>query len=103
MTFTVVSPPDIYNLLVSFFSLIFSIRILPTFFASFATDGIDGYSNAAGAIADGFSLKRALKKEYDPSYFLKNNDSYKFFKLLNDLIKTGPTGTNIMDIQLIIC
>ena len=72
-------------------------------FASFATDGIDGYSNAAGAIADGFSMKRALKRNYDPSFFLKNNNSYEFFKLLNDLIKTGPTGTNVMDIQLIIC
>jgi len=72
-------------------------------FASFATDGIDGHSNAAGAIADGFSMKRALKKNYDPSFFLKNNNSYEFFKLLNDLIKTGPTGTNVMDIQLIIC
>jgi len=48
-------------------------------------------------------MKRALKKNYDPSFFLKNNNSYEFFKLLNDLIKTGPTGTNVMDIQLIIC
>jgi len=72
-------------------------------FASFATDGIDGYSNAAGAIADSYSLKRALQKKFDPNYFLKNNNSYEFFKVLDDLIKTGPTGTNVMDIQLIIC
>ena len=71
-------------------------------FASFATDGIDGYSDAAGAIADSYSLKRALQKKFDPNYFLKNNNSYEFFKVLDDLIKTGPTGTNLMDIQLIL-
>jgi len=72
-------------------------------FISFATDGIDGFSDAAGAIADGYSLKRALQKKYDPNYFLKNNNSYEFFKVLDDLINTGPTGTNLMDIQLILC
>ena len=71
-------------------------------FASFATDGVDGYSDAAGAIADSYSLKRALQKKFDPNYFLKNNNSYEFFNVLDDLIKTGPTGTNLMDIQLIL-
>lgn len=70
--------------------------------ASFATDGIDGNSDASGAIADGFSFKRALEKGLKPGYYLENNDSYSFFKKLEDLLITGPTGTNVMDIQIII-
>ncbi|MCK5030322.1 MAG: DUF4147 domain-containing protein [Thermoplasmatales archaeon] len=71
-------------------------------FASFATDGIDGKSDAAGAVADGFSLIEARKKDLDPSGFLKENNSYNFFKRLDDLFMTGPTGTNVMDIQVIV-
>jgi glycerate-2-kinase len=71
-------------------------------FASFATDGVDGNSNASGAIADGFSYNRATKKNIDPKKYLKNNNSYEFFKILGDLIITGPTGTNVMDIQIVI-
>jgi glycerate-2-kinase len=71
-------------------------------FASFATDGIDGKSDAAGAIADGFSLIEARKKDLDPAGFLKENNSYNFFKRLDDLFMTGPTGTNVMDIQIIV-
>lgn len=70
--------------------------------ASFATDGIDGKSDAAGAIADGFSLFRANQKNLNPKIFLDDNNSYEFFKKLNDLFITGPTGTNVMDIQLIL-
>ncbi len=75
--------------------------IIPIF-ASFATDGIDGKSDAAGAVADGFSLVEARKKDLDPSGFLKENNSYNFFKRLDDLFMTGPTGTNVMDIQVIV-
>ena len=71
-------------------------------FASFATDGIDGTSNAAGAIADGFSMIRAQDKNLDPERFLKENNSYVFFKHLDDAFITGPTGTNVMDIHLLI-
>jgi hydroxypyruvate reductase/glycerate 2-kinase len=71
-------------------------------FASFATDGIDGESNAAGAVVDGFSLLEARKKNLDPTEFLKKNNSHNFFKKLDDLFITGPTGTNVMDIQLIV-
>jgi len=71
-------------------------------FASFATDGIDGTSNAAGAIADGFSMTRAQDKDLDPERFLKENNSYVFFKHLDDAFITGPTGTNVMDIHLLI-
>jgi glycerate-2-kinase len=71
-------------------------------FASFATDGIDGSSDAAGAIADSYSLYRAKENKLDPSKFLMENNSFEFFKNLGDILITGPTGTNVMDIQLII-
>lgn len=71
-------------------------------FASFATDGVDGMSDAAGAIADGFTLSRGIRKSLDPDVFLMDNNSYEFFKNLGDLLITGPTGTNVMDVQIII-
>jgi len=71
-------------------------------FSSFATDGIDGESDVAGAIADGFSLKRARRRNLDPDKYLKDNNSFEFFNVLGDLLITGPTGTNVMDIQIII-
>lgn len=64
------------------------------------TDGVDGPTDAAGAIADGTTLARAAELGLDPKKYLANNDSYNFFKLLGDLIITGPTGTNLMDISL---
>jgi len=70
--------------------------------ASFATDGIDGKSNAAGAIADGFTYSRAKNKDLSPERYLEENNSYEFFSFLNDLLITGPTGTNVIDIQLIL-
>ena len=69
-------------------------------FSSFATDGVDGVSNAAGAIADGFSYKRAKEKKLDFNTFLDNNNSYEFFKSLEDVLLTNPTGTNVMDLQV---
>ncbi|KYK20496.1 hypothetical protein AYK21_06195 [Thermoplasmatales archaeon SG8-52-2] len=71
-------------------------------FSSFATDGIDGNSDAAGAIADEYTLKRAERKNMDPKKYLDNNDSYEFFKNLNDLLITNHTGTNVMDIQVLV-
>lgn len=71
-------------------------------FSSFATDGIDGTSNAAGAIVDGFSLKRANKLNLDVESFLQDNNSFEFFRKLDDLLITGPTGTNVMDVQILI-
>ena len=70
-------------------------------FSSFATDGIDGISDAAGAIADGFTFNRSKKKDLDIKKILRDNNSYEFFESLDDLLITGPTGTNIMDIQII--
>ena len=71
-------------------------------FSSFATDGVDGVCDAAGAIADAYTLKRANKKNLDQHKFLEENNSYEFFNSLDDLIITGPTGTNVMDIQILI-
>jgi glycerate 2-kinase len=69
---------------------------------SAGTDGSDGPTDAAGAIADGASLTRALSEGLDPQGCLRNNDSYRFFDTLGDLVKTGPTGTNVADIQIIL-
>ena len=71
-------------------------------FSSFSTDGIDGNNDAAGAIADTFTFDRAIKIKADPIKFLNDNNSYNFFKNLKDLLYTGPTGTNVMDLQLIV-
>ena len=66
--------------------------------ASIGTDGIDGNSDAAGAIADGKSLEESLRMGMNPDFYLKENNSYEFFSRLGDLIFTGPTLTNVMDI-----
>jgi len=70
--------------------------------ASFATDGIDGTSDTAGAIADNTTLKRAAQLQIHPADFLTSNNSFEFFQKIGDLFVTGPTGTNVMDIQIIL-
>lgn len=70
--------------------------------ATLGTDGIDGPTDAAGAMVDGESLMRALELELNPDDFLEENDSYSFFKSMNDLILTGPTGTNVNDLSVIL-
>ncbi len=65
---------------------------------SAGTDGTDGPTDAAGAIADGSTVARGL----DAAAFLANNDSYHFFENLGDLIKTGPTGTNVADVRIML-
>jgi len=70
--------------------------------ASLSTDGVDGPTDAAGAIADGKTLVRAAKMGLTPEKFLTENDSYHFFSKLGDLIFTGPTGTNVNDISVIV-
>ncbi len=69
---------------------------------SAGTDGSDGPTDAAGAIADQSTLQRAALKELDPQKYLENNDSYHFFEKLDDLYKTGPTNTNVMDLRIIL-
>jgi glycerate-2-kinase len=70
--------------------------------ASLSTDGVDGPTDAAGALADGHTLGRALKKGLSADSFLARNDSYAFFSNLGDLIFTGPTGTNVNDITVVV-
>ncbi|NOR25276.1 MAG: DUF4147 domain-containing protein [Desulforhopalus sp.] len=69
---------------------------------SAGTDGSDGPTDAAGAIADQRTLQRAAVKKLDPQKYLENNDSYHFFEKLDDLYKTGPTNTNVMDLRIIL-
>ena len=65
---------------------------------SAGTDGTDGPTDAAGAIADGATLRR----NPDALRYLEANDSYHYFQLLGDLVMTGPTNTNVMDVRLIL-
>ena len=65
------------------------------------TDGSDGPTDAAGAIADETTLERARALGLDPVVYLANNDSYHFFQPLGDLLLTGPTGTNVNDLTLL--
>jgi hydroxypyruvate reductase/glycerate 2-kinase len=69
---------------------------------SIGTDGIDGPTDAAGAIIDSFTTLKARKKKLNPEEFLQNNDSYHFHEQMGTLIKTGPTGNNLMDLQVLI-
>lgn len=69
---------------------------------SAGTDGTDGPTDAAGALCDNTTIARAIKQGLDANDFLNRNDSYHFFEPLGDLIKTGPTGTNVMDVRLIV-
>jgi glycerate-2-kinase len=71
-------------------------------FASLSTDGVDGSTDAAGAIVDGETLERAEKLGLDADKFLADNDSYRFFSKLGDLIVMGQTGTNVNDISVIV-
>jgi glycerate 2-kinase len=70
--------------------------------ASLSTDGVDGPTDAAGAIADGKTLTRVAHAGLRPEQFLAENDSYHFFEKLEDLIFTGPTGTNVNDVSVVI-
>jgi glycerate 2-kinase len=63
-----------------------------------ATDGEDGPTDAAGAVVTGETFRRAAKLGLHPGDFLERNDSYSFFSALDDLLKPGPTGTNVNDL-----
>jgi glycerate 2-kinase len=66
------------------------------------TDGTDGPTDAAGAIADGDTVRRARELGLSATAHLEDNDSYHFFEKLGDLLTTGPTNTNVMDLRLIL-
>lgn len=70
--------------------------------ASVGTDGIDGPTDAAGAVVDSTTIERACAAALQPDTFLNRNDAYRFFAPLGDLINTGPTGTNVGDLQIIL-
>lgn len=73
----------------------------PCMLASVGTDGIDGPTDAAGAVVDHETIARAARLRLGPSEaFLAANDSYRFFDALGDLIRTGPTETNVGDLQV---
>lgn len=69
---------------------------------SAGTDGTDGPTDAAGAIVDGSTIERAEAAGINADDYLRNNDSYNFFKAAGGLFITGPTGTNVMDLQIIL-
>ncbi|MBI5968100.1 MAG: glycerate kinase [Deltaproteobacteria bacterium] len=69
---------------------------------SAGTDGTDGPTDAAGAFADSQTIHRAKAMGLDPWIYLKENDSYSFFEKLGDLLVTGPTGTNVMDLRIML-
>ena len=74
-------------------------------FLSAGTDGIDGPTDAAGALAYHEMISEYQKQGLDPYKYLNDNDSYSFFKNLGngkDLIITGHTGTNVMDLQILL-
>lgn len=70
-------------------------------FLTLATDGTDGPTDAAGAVITGETLSRAIQAGLDPHQSLEDNDSYHFFDLLDDLLHTGPTHTNVNDLAFL--
>jgi glycerate 2-kinase len=69
---------------------------------SAGSDGKDGSSPAAGAVADGATLERAREANLDPWEFERRSDSYNFFRALGDTIETGPTGNNLRDLRILL-
>jgi hydroxypyruvate reductase len=69
---------------------------------SAGTDGIDGNSSAAGAVADGETLARARAAGLDPDDFFRRSDAYNFFAALGDAVVTGPTGNNLRDLRILL-
>jgi len=77
-------------------------RSLQIVVLSAGTDGIDGKSPAAGAVADQSTIRRARDLGLDPQDFLARSDSFSFFDALGDAIITGPTGNNVRDLRVIV-
>ncbi len=73
-----------------------------TWIVGFGTDGVDGPTNAAGAVVNGLTVRRATRLGIDARAALQRNDAYPFFKKAGGHISTGPTGTNINDLYLLI-
>jgi glycerate-2-kinase len=69
---------------------------------SAGTDGEDGPTDAAGAFADGGTLARAAAAGLEAADFLARHDAYPFFEATGDLLRTGLTGTNVMDVRVVL-
>jgi len=69
--------------------------------AALATDGEDGPTDAAGGVVDGATCARLHALGLDPDEGLRRNDSYTALQLLDDLLITGPTGTNVNDLTFL--
>ena len=69
---------------------------------SAGTDGIDGHSPAAGAVADATTISRARALGLRPEDYLGRSDSYNFFRTLGDAVMTGPTGNNVRDLRVLL-
>ncbi|HXE75215.1 MAG TPA: DUF4147 domain-containing protein [Candidatus Xenobia bacterium] len=69
---------------------------------SAGTDGVDGNSPAAGAVADGETIARARRLGLDPMDYFRRSDSYSFFERLGDALVTGPTGNNLRDVRILL-
>ena len=80
----------------------FKITNIDCVVSALGSDGIDGPTTSAGAIVDRYTLRRSNEKGLDPEKYLGENDSYHFFENIGDCILTGPTGTNVNDISLIL-
>jgi len=76
--------------------------VAPACFASVATDGTDGPTTAAGGLIDETTCARGVALGLTPAKFLAANDSYHFLRATGDLIITGPTQTNLMDLQILL-
>lgn len=74
----------------------------PIVFLSAGTDGIDGPTDMAGAVVDQNTYEDAKSNGIEPNEYIEKNDSYHFFEKVGGHIKTGPTGNNVMDIQLVL-
>jgi glycerate 2-kinase len=74
----------------------------PAVLASVGTDGVDGPTDAAGAFVDNETMSLARERGLDPLRFLHDNNAYAFFDAIGHLIHTGPTGTNVGDLQVIL-
>ena len=72
-------------------------------FLSVATDGIDGPTDACGAIVDENTIQKAISQGISPLESLINNNSYNFHERVGTILRTGPTNTNVGDIQIILC
>lgn len=74
----------------------------PISLLSLATDGIDGPTDAAGALINSQTTLAARKKKLNPEDYLQNNDAYHFHEAMDSLLKTGASGNNLMDLQVVL-